>query len=223
MPTFKRYINLFIKEKNRSILRALQYEFLKDIDFNGKVLDFGGGNKVDYFNIINARHYQSVNIDSAPDPSYLINVADKIPCQNSSFDMVLSLNTIEHIYDPIFVLKELNRVLKPGGKFECTLPFLYPIHAHPDDYFRPTASWWMVTLEKLGYEKIQIHPLLWGPFTCGLVSSGLPGPFKKLRLHAALLVDWLYTKIMIKFRGKYNENNANFALGYFIKASKIII
>lgn len=44
-------------------------------------------------------------------------VADggKLPFENESYDYVISSHVIEHFFDPIAVLKEWLRVIKPGG------------------------------------------------------------------------------------------------------------
>ena len=46
----------------------------------------------------------------------------KLPFKDESFDSVSILDVIEHIYDQKFVLLELNRVLKTGGKLIITVP-----------------------------------------------------------------------------------------------------
>lgn len=43
-----------------------------------------------------------------------------IPVENESFDCVYSISVLEHIPDPIPIIKELNRALKPEGLFALT-------------------------------------------------------------------------------------------------------
>ncbi|MEQ8362596.1 MAG: methyltransferase domain-containing protein [Cyclobacteriaceae bacterium] len=42
--------------------------------------------------------------------------------ESNSFDTIISFQVIEHIQDDAFFLKEINRVLKPGGKAYLTTP-----------------------------------------------------------------------------------------------------
>ena len=121
------------------------------------------------------------------DPTWLTSIGEELPCLKNYYDTALSMNTFEHIFDARFSLEQLHAALKKGGKLVCATPFLYPIHAYPQDYFRPTDMWWKETLQEIGFVDIKIIPLLWGPFSTGLVCSGIPGPFKTLRIHIALL------------------------------------
>ncbi|MGA9852144.1 MAG: class I SAM-dependent methyltransferase [Gammaproteobacteria bacterium] len=61
-----------------------------------------------------------------------------IPFAGSSFDTVLLLEVLEHVRDPECVLREIARVLKPGGRLLLSVPFLYPLHDAPHDYQRYT-------------------------------------------------------------------------------------
>lgn len=51
-------------------------------------------------------------------------VADgiKLPFKNDSFDGVICVEVIEHVDNPIALLEEVSRVLKPGGYFLLTTP-----------------------------------------------------------------------------------------------------
>jgi SAM-dependent methyltransferase len=46
----------------------------------------------------------------------------EFPFRNSSFDAVLSLETLEHVPDPLLFLTEIERVLVPGGTLVMSLP-----------------------------------------------------------------------------------------------------
>src|SRR6185312_10603639 len=56
-----------------------------------------------------------------------------LPFPDDSFDLVVSLETFEHLMNPYYALLEVHRVLRPGGRFICSVPnprtghpYLYP-------------------------------------------------------------------------------------------------
>jgi ubiquinone/menaquinone biosynthesis C-methylase UbiE len=55
-----------------------------------------------------------VNLIQAP--------GEKIPFENNNFDKVLCTEVIEHVLDPVSVLKEISRVLKPTGILSLSIP-----------------------------------------------------------------------------------------------------
>lgn len=223
LPSFDRYKKLFIQGKKYSATRALQYEIISNRSFKGKILDFGGGEKASYRHLIKCDEYNAVNIDKAMEPTWITSVGDKIPCEDNLYDIAISFNTFEHIYDVNFVINDIYRSLKDGGEFVTSVPFLFPVHAHPDDFFRPTMSWWHRSLSDAGFKEIKITPIIWGPFSTGAICSGLPGPFRGLRTHINLLLDILYAKMKCGNNSKnihFNDNIYNHALAFFVEARK---
>lgn len=54
-----------------------------------------------------------------------------IPVEDGSFDAVMCTEVLEHVPDPVAALKELNRLLKPGGYLLITAPFASITHFAP--------------------------------------------------------------------------------------------
>jgi SAM-dependent methyltransferase len=63
-----------------------------------------------------------------------------MPFSDSTFDVVLSDQVVEHIPDPWRAVGEAHRVLKEGGLAVHTTCFLNPIHRSPEDYSRFTPE-----------------------------------------------------------------------------------
>jgi SAM-dependent methyltransferase len=51
---------------------------------------------------------------------------------------VLCTEVLEHSGQPFEVLKEIKRILKPGGHVILSTPFIYPLHEPPNDHWRFT-------------------------------------------------------------------------------------
>lgn len=64
--------------------------------------------------------------------------AEMLPFRAAVFDAVTIFDVMEHLPDPQACMDEIGRVLKPGGDVLIHVPFLYPLHDQPFDYWRFT-------------------------------------------------------------------------------------
>lgn len=85
--------------------------------------------------------------------------AETIPAENNSFDSAMATEVLEHSFAPQRTLAEINRILKPGGTFFFTVPFLWPLHETPYDAYRYTPYSLKMHLEATGFENINIRSL----------------------------------------------------------------
>jgi SAM-dependent methyltransferase len=80
------------------------------------------------------------------------------PFADNSFDVVISFQVIEHIKDDKTFVKEISRVLKPGGKFICTTPNIkmsltrnpYHIREYTVSQLKELMSNYFTTVNTLG-------------------------------------------------------------------------
>ncbi|MGH1352626.1 MAG: class I SAM-dependent methyltransferase [Methyloligellaceae bacterium] len=219
-PNYARYKELSRLIKRYSLARCLQYEAIKMQILKGKVLDVGGGKNADYRPWLNCETYESINTDENMEPTWKVLENGEWPVTPESYDTVISFNTLEHIYDAKNTLKQMNKSLKKGGELLVTTPFLYPIHGCPDDFFRPTPSWYRHALSETDFDKINITPLVWGPFSTGSICSGLPGPFKTLRNQYTLLLDLLYSFWRNRSSGPNNSSLSLIPISLLVRATK---
>ena len=99
---------------------------------DGVLLDCGAGKRPVYYeNVVN---YEIANYDSTD----VIGVAEELPFIDYAFDAVISVAVLEHVRDPFRAAREISRVLRPGGKLFCCVPFLQPFHAYPNHYYNMT-------------------------------------------------------------------------------------
>jgi len=107
-----------------------------------------------------------VTVDSVPVPNVDI-VADihNLPINDASFDCVFCTGTLEHVRDPWQAVREMHRILRPGGIFHADVPFMQGYHPDPTDY-------WRFTIEGLRLLCRDFEELASGTYigpTCGLV------------------------------------------------------
>lgn len=50
-------------------------------------------------------------------------VAEVFPFETNSFGVIWCSEVLEHLFDPAFALKEMHRLLRPGGKLLVTVPY----------------------------------------------------------------------------------------------------
>lgn len=147
-----------------SILNALK-EFLPRC--SGLLLDIGCGEmpyrrlilelnkKIERYiglDIINPLYQQSCKPDLFWD-------GKSIPLADCSVNCAIATELFEHVTDIETTLKEIRRVLKPGGDLFFTVPFLWPLHDTPHDEYRYTPFSLRRHIQNSGFEQIQLQAL----------------------------------------------------------------
>jgi SAM-dependent methyltransferase len=61
-----------------------------------------------------------------------------IPFPDASFDSILCTEVLEHVIQPVALIAEMRRVLRPGGTMVVTVPFSARVHYVPYDFHRFT-------------------------------------------------------------------------------------
>lgn len=101
---------------------------------DGLVLDNGAGLRNRYLRNV-------VNMEIADLPTTdVLGVGERLPFKDDCFDAVFSLAVLEHVKNPFACAKEIERVLKPGGKMYVAVPFLQPFHGYPNHYYNMTSE-----------------------------------------------------------------------------------
>lgn len=57
---------------------------------------------------------------------------------SEKFDLVLVTNVLEHVYETNVAIKNLKILLKDQGHLLVSVPFIYPLHDEPTDFWRFT-------------------------------------------------------------------------------------
>jgi len=147
----------------KSILNAIKENLPR---FNGVLLDLGCGD-MPYKQLIfssqtKVSKYIGIDIEAGKSkydiqPDYYWNGVN-IPLPDNSVDCVIATEVFEHCPDLAEVLKDVQRVLRPGGFVFFTVPFLWPLHEAPYDEFRYTPYALERIFKKSGFSKLELKP-----------------------------------------------------------------
>lgn len=132
---------------------------------------------------------------------------------SESVGTCILVDTLEHVAHPFKAMSEVYRVLKPGGVVILTVPFAFPIHAFPHDYFRYTPEGVRELLRKFGSGIIGRHGHPENPHTVYAIAAR----GENQRFHS-LLLELTYQNGEIKLYqpGRFGTMVSRF---YFLKAS----
>lgn len=78
------------------------------------------------------------------------------------YDIVFAEQVFEHLAYPYRAIKNVYAMLRPGGCFLTTTPFLFKIHACPLDCTRWTPQGLAYLLEEGGFSRDAIRTASWG-------------------------------------------------------------
>lgn len=82
-----------------------------------------------------------------------------LPFKEGAFDAVLCIQVLEHLAEPLDVLREIARVLKPGGNLFLSAPQSWHQHQKPFDFYRYTSYGIRYLFEHAGLESQSIKPM----------------------------------------------------------------
>jgi SAM-dependent methyltransferase len=139
MEKFKKIQELFVRyvygdhNNSPSVKKALKplIESLNDPGRSG--LNIGSGTTHLHPKIKNLDIFPGKYVD-------IVAQAENVPCENESFDVIVTQETLEHVRDPFKAMVEIKRLLKKDGKAYIQLPFTIGYHPGPTDFWRFTRE-----------------------------------------------------------------------------------
>ncbi len=165
-----------------SIYRDAENRALKQMVLSGEVLDLGGHATSSYRTLF--KGVFSITTANMPGSGETIecDFEQPLPIADRSYDAILLMNVLEHIFEYRLLLKECARILKSGGIIIIATPFLLPYHPSPGDFHRYTSDALERALSLSGFSEVSVLPL--GSGVCaarwGLIERLLPGAIQKL-------------------------------------------
>jgi SAM-dependent methyltransferase len=199
--------------QGKSVIRAtldleLKKEFLK-----GRILDLGSGGGDYYSNFIPREESSSYELLDIKKGAAVNFETDVLPYADGTFDTVIFLNVLEHIFNYAHILKEIKRLKKTEGVLIGYVPFLMWYHPDHSDYFRYTHETLDRILGEAGFHEICIKNIYRGPYTASfhMIYSTLPKIIRPLVFSVTYLLDTIFRKLR-------KENAKRYVLGYYFEA-----
>jgi SAM-dependent methyltransferase len=90
----------------------------------------------------------------------------KGPLEEEGFDLVIAEQVLEHVLRPFQAVRNIYRMLRPGGWFVVATPFLIRVHAYPNDCTRWTETGLRHLLIEAGFTDEAIATGSWGNRAC---------------------------------------------------------
>ncbi len=131
-------------------------------------IDLGCGN-------INQKRRGYIGLDVNPkyQPDILHDCNEGLPFENNSIETIYSDNSLEHLWNPVFVLQECYRVLIPGGTLELVLPNTQYLPLLLIGFFTDIMGFWNWYMNLSFKKERTIHITLWTKETAKLILEHL--------------------------------------------------
>ncbi|MBU1147869.1 MAG: class I SAM-dependent methyltransferase [Candidatus Omnitrophica bacterium] len=165
------------QERGRTVTFKNCLKIIKRLSDKGKLLDIGAASGI-FVKVAKDAGYQACGVEPSlwmckiAKERYGVSVfpgtLEAAGFKDDSFDIITMWDVLEHVPDPMKTLKDVKRVLKPGGLLIVNYPriddplarifgrkwwFLLSVHLF---YFTPKTL--LAYMEKLGFEKIVHRP-----------------------------------------------------------------
>ena len=131
---------LMAENSTRQRLWLENKAFAESIPAGALVLDAGAGD-APYRSLLAHTRYESADfeqVDKRYAKSTYVCDLSAIPVEDGRFDAIFFNQVMEHLPEPKLAIRELYRVLKPGGRMIFTAPLFYEEHEQPYDFYRYT-------------------------------------------------------------------------------------
>lgn len=151
-----------IQDVGRWYINRFVAQVAENLVSGASVLDAGAGEGA-YRRFFEHCNYRSVDLavgEELWNYAHLDYVAPlhDLPIEDNFFDAVLCTQVLEHLEWPRESVREMFRVLKPGGTLYMTVPMAHCEHQQPYDFFRYTSFGIQSICKDAGFRNVDIEP-----------------------------------------------------------------
>lgn len=152
-------------------MRQIVYDFIADVaerfDLPEPIVEIGSRPAAEQEgglllrNLFPGRVFVGCDLFEGPNVDRVEDV-HRLSFADASVGTVVSVDTLEHVADPLAALREIHRVLKPDGMCVIASVMLFHVHEHPWDYWRFTPEGFRLLLGPFATSEVisEGHPLL---------------------------------------------------------------
>ena len=155
------------KFRGRNLRYRSMFRQLEGVSL-GHVIDVGGGRLVD-LDVVSAMSFDSWSVvevsphrfGTSTDSRIRRVIADgaHLPVRRAVFDTALSIQVLEHVFDPFRMLAELVDAVRPGGRIVVVVPQTANVHELPHHYQNFTRYWLEEAARRLDMDIETYEPL----------------------------------------------------------------
>jgi SAM-dependent methyltransferase len=122
---------------SRSSINRIKPAFIESID--GDVVEIGGFDNF-FKSIYKKGSFQNLDLRPGRFVDIVEDAENMQLVSSDSLSAVICISVLEHTQNPSKVVNEIHRVLKPGGYFLMSNPWMFESHMEPYDYCRFSSS-----------------------------------------------------------------------------------
>jgi SAM-dependent methyltransferase len=149
-----------------------------------RVLELGCGTRpYESLVLASGAEYYGADLHGNPHADLLIDDAGHVQAHDASFDLVLSIQVLEHVPDPAAYLAESRRLLRTDGWLALSTHGIFIYHPCPLDFWRWTGAGLRRVVEQAGFDIQNFKGIV------GLIPAGLH-----------LIQDHLYKRLALRRR-----------------------